>query len=85
MSFFVDTGYFKQYGPGTYLFFLFAAKLMKVFIIMSLISIPALYANYMGDGLSSIGTSGIQSYFMGFSFGNQLTDSTYYRTSDYKT
>lgn len=81
----MDTDYFKQYGPGTYLFFLFADKLMKIFIIMSLLAIPALYSNYMGDGMSSIGSSGVQSYLMSFSFGNQLTNSTYYTTSRYES
>ena len=58
---------------------------MKVFVIMSLLSIPAIYSNYMGDGMSSIGTSGVESYFMNFSFGNQLTNSTYYLNSSYKS
>ena len=52
---------------------------------MSLLSIPALYSNYSGDGMSSVGATGIQSTLMSFSIGNQLTNSTFYSTSAYET
>ena len=62
---------------------MFADKLLKVLVIMSLLIIPVLYSNYSGDGMASIGSSGMQSYLMEFSFGNQLTNSTYYSNKAY--
>jgi len=43
---------FKRFGEGVKLFFEFIKLTAIVFWIMTLMSIPAIYSNYTGDGLS---------------------------------
>jgi len=72
----VDLEFFKQYGPGTYLFFVFTRKLGLLLLFMTLISVPQLVSNYMGGGLESIGAASLKIYFMQFSVANQPLSST---------
>lgn len=83
----VDLEYFKQYGPGTYLFFEFTKKLGLLMLLMTLLSVPQLVSNYMGGGMTTIGTGSSKVYFMQFSLANQPLTATndYLQTHNYLT
>lgn len=67
----VPLDYFKPYGPGTYLFFVLAKRLAILFVILFLISIPALVFNIVGKGLSVTGGGSSKTALMQFSIANQ--------------
>lgn len=71
----VPLDYFKPYGPGTYLFFVLAKRLAILFVILSLISIPALVFNIVGKGLSVTGGGSSKTALMQFSIANQPVQS----------
>lgn len=58
----VETNELGKYGIGLQLFFEFVKLSAIVFFIMALISIPAIYSNIEGEGLSENYTSEAKTY-----------------------
>jgi hypothetical protein len=52
---------------------------------LSIIAIPSLISNYLGGGLTTIGAGSSKIYFMQFSLGNQLYNSSTISASYYNT
>ncbi len=50
-----ESAEFGQYGVGLELFFDFIKMATIFFFMMAIISLPAIWNNYRGDGLSSYG------------------------------
>lgn len=76
MSYSCEPEAFKEYGPGTYLFFLFARRITLLFLAMSVLCLPAIASNVLGDNLLSAGVGSSKYSFMRFSIANQAAKTT---------
>ena len=69
-----DTEAFKNYGTGVYLYFRLLEMLFYTFLLMSVLSLPALLCIYKGDGLSNLGEDSSIKSLMKLSLGNQRNE-----------
>lgn len=86
-----DLNYFRQFGPGTYLFFAFNKRIAILFAVLAALSLPALVFNALGRGLESTGAGATKTSLMKFSVANQpvktpeLSESAFQeRSANYK-
>lgn len=66
-----DLDYFRQFGPGTYLFFAFNKRIAILFAVLAVLALPALVFNVIGKGLESTGAGSTKILLMRFSIANQ--------------
>ena len=69
-----DTENFKNYGTGVYLYFRLIELLFYTFLIIGIVSLPALLSNYKGEGLSMYGQESPIKSLMKLSLGNQRSE-----------
>jgi len=58
-----DIDNFAKHGVGLKLYFAFMKQMMIVFTIMFIISLPAVYSNYSGKGISDGQTYSFGMYY----------------------